>query len=364
MAAPHPDNDKRVKALLNSRILDTEREADFDEIVELIAKICDVPFAVVNFIDINRQWFKAEVGLGTRELPLDESICAHAILLDDYMEIPDTLEDPRMATNPLCLGAPNLRFYAGALLKTTDGLPLGTLCVLDSRPRTLDDLQRESLKVMARQVMRQLDLRQSLRQAEVLRQEVDHRVKNSLQSVASLARIHARRLEDENARDAMTLMVQRVEVIADLHRALYETSAEERITLSDYLTSVADLLRRSLPPSLTLTVAADCGDATVSSKEAGSVGLIVAELSANAVKHGFPDGTPGQLTLSIDRAQNGALSVALRDNGAGSAAVSEVQGSGLGNTIIAMLAQQLDGEISTQVDASGYHATLRFHASD
>lgn len=155
----------RLAALRSYGILDTEPEAAFDDVVALIARICDSPIAVVNLIDAGRQWFKAEVGLGVRETPLDTSFCAHALLQQDGMVVPDATKDERFACNPLVTGDMGLRFYAGALLKTADGLPIGTLCVLDTRvrPEGLDDLQTQALNTLAAQVMSQLELRRALR---------------------------------------------------------------------------------------------------------------------------------------------------------------------------------------------------------
>ncbi len=155
----------RLAALRDFEILDTPREQDFDDVVQLIARICEAPIAVINLIDEGRQWFKAEVGLGVRETPLETSFCAHALLEQDGMVVPDATRDERFAGNPLVTGETTLRFYAGVLLKTREGLPLGTLCVLDTEPRPegLTDLQRQALEVLGRQVMTQLELRRSAR---------------------------------------------------------------------------------------------------------------------------------------------------------------------------------------------------------
>ena len=148
-AALHSAEAYRLAALRNYGILDTPREADFDEVVEVASAICGTPISVINLIDQGRQWFKAEVGLGVRETPIDSSICAHAILQPGLFIIPDTRLDPRFADNPLVTGDPHLRFYAGALLETPEGFPLGTVCVLDYKPRELDEKQKAFLRLMA-----------------------------------------------------------------------------------------------------------------------------------------------------------------------------------------------------------------------
>lgn len=163
----------RVAALRAYGVLDTRRERDFDDIAALASAICDTPVAVVNLIDERRQFFKAEVGLGVRETALDSSFCATALLEPDFLLVPDATKDPRFECNPLVTGEPHLRFYAGAPLKTAAGLPIGTVCVLDHRPRDLTDVQIQTLRVLARQAMAQLELRRALKERRV--EEVRHR---------------------------------------------------------------------------------------------------------------------------------------------------------------------------------------------
>ncbi|MDT8333978.1 PAS domain S-box protein, partial [Roseomonas gilardii] len=168
---------ERLAALDSYAILDTPPEQDFDDLVRLAAELLEAPMAAVNLIAESRQWFKAEVGLGVREMPLDDSICSRMLLQRGELIVPDLLEDPRFSCNPLVNAGSGLRFYAGELLQTPDGLPLGTLCVLDTKPRPegLTARQRFVLKTLARQVMSQLTLRLSLaRQArsEALRRQV------------------------------------------------------------------------------------------------------------------------------------------------------------------------------------------------
>jgi PAS domain S-box-containing protein len=167
--ARHGMEAQRLAALARYAILDTPREENFDDIAELAREIRGTPIAVVNLIADGRQWFKAEVGLGVRETPLDISFCGHALHEDEFMLVPDATEDPRFERNPLVTGEPGLRFYAGALLKTGEGVPIGTLCVLDVRPRTLTEQQIRALKRLARQVMSQMDQRRTeaaLRESE------------------------------------------------------------------------------------------------------------------------------------------------------------------------------------------------------
>ncbi|MBC7806311.1 MAG: SpoIIE family protein phosphatase [Akkermansiaceae bacterium] len=159
IATKPPNEEERLSALKRYDILDSPVEEAFDNITRLISHICDAPISVINLIDRDRQFFKSEVGLGVRETPLDTSLCAHAILQPGLMVVPDTTIDPRFSDNPLVTGDPRLRFYAGALLETSDGHALGTLCVLDYKTRELTTAQADALQILARQVMALLELR-------------------------------------------------------------------------------------------------------------------------------------------------------------------------------------------------------------
>jgi diguanylate cyclase (GGDEF)-like protein len=156
---------ERLAALHDYAILDTQPEIAFDDIARIAAEICRTPMAMVSFVEDTRQWFKSEIGLGICETPIDVSICAHAIKYDDLFVVPDTTKDTRFFRNSLVIGAPHIRFYAGAILKNEAGLPLGTVCVVgaEARPSGLTDVQADTLRALARSVMRELELRVSNR---------------------------------------------------------------------------------------------------------------------------------------------------------------------------------------------------------
>lgn len=143
-----PDEDERLAALRRLRLLDTLPEQRFDRLTRIAQRLFRVPIALISLIDSNRQWFKSKQGIAATETPRDLSFCGHAILKDEPMIVPDALADPRFADNPFVTGDPNIRFYAGRPIKTTEGYRVGTLCVVDSMPhnpnasdlRALDDL--------------------------------------------------------------------------------------------------------------------------------------------------------------------------------------------------------------------------------
>ncbi|HMO29112.1 PAS domain-containing protein [Enterovirga sp.] len=155
---------ERLAALSRYGILDTEREAEFDDIVRIATRLFGVPVALVSFLASDRQWFKAEIGLGLREAPLELSICKEAIRRPGIFAVPDLAADPRYRSHPFVAGENGLRFYASARLTTPDGRPLGTVCVIDRKPRPggLAPDEEEALGALARQVMSHLELRRAV----------------------------------------------------------------------------------------------------------------------------------------------------------------------------------------------------------
>jgi signal transduction histidine kinase len=154
------DNSDRLRALLDYAILDSPREEEFDQLVRLAGEVFHVSKAAISFVEKDRQWFKAEVGLGLQETPVSCSVCAHAIESGlDLLVIPDATADARTSCNPFVTGAPNIRFYAGAVLRTPEGHGLGALLLLDTEERRLSPVEERLLVTLARQVMLMLESR-------------------------------------------------------------------------------------------------------------------------------------------------------------------------------------------------------------
>jgi GAF domain-containing protein len=157
LAAPTPDNDdERLAALHALLILDTPPEERFDKIVAFAAAEFDVPITLISLVDRERQWFKSKIGLAACETGRDISFCGHAITQPAILEVADALEDTRFADNPLVTGAPFIRFYAGAPLRLPSGLTIGTLCLIDTRPRRLDTVELAILETLRDLVVQEL----------------------------------------------------------------------------------------------------------------------------------------------------------------------------------------------------------------
>jgi signal transduction histidine kinase/ActR/RegA family two-component response regulator len=182
--------EQRLAALAGYDVLDTPAEPAFDDLTQLACRLCEVPIALVSLVDHDRQWFKSCVGLDARETPRAVAFCAHAIQREAPLIITDARADARFADNPLVTGPPHIRFYAGFPLIDDSGAALGTLCVIDARARTLNDVQMSALHVLARQVVAQLQLR---RVSSALREELGRQ--------AELARARERQQAELLARE-------------------------------------------------------------------------------------------------------------------------------------------------------------------
>ncbi len=193
---PLPDNEsRRLAALLSTQLLDTPESEIYDNLARLARAITGMPMALITLVDNDRQWFLSHDGIAGRETSRTIAFCAHAILRNELMEVPDALVDPRFRDNPLVVGEPHVRCYAGVPLVLPSGEALGTLCVLDSVPRRLDTPQRDALRTLARSVVGEIELR---RRVIHLEHEVERR---------QLAEAHIHHLA---TRDPLTALPNRV----------------------------------------------------------------------------------------------------------------------------------------------------------
>ncbi len=289
---------ERLDALRRYGILDTPPEPEFDDIVRIAAHVCEAPIAVVNLIEDQRQWFKAEIGLGVRETPLDVSICKHALLGSGVFVVPDATKDERFKANPLVTGEPGVRFYAGALLETPEGVPIGTVCVLDYVVRELTDAQATTLKALARQVMTQLELRRALaahvvaeERQHLMAREIHHRVRNTLATVQAMLGATAR--SATSIEEFHRSFSARIESLARTHTII--TGHHRQAA------SLRDLLSLELEPFDNRDhqrVRLAGPDIQFSSGVTVPFGMALHELTTNAAKFGALSAAKGRVEVS------------------------------------------------------------------
>ena len=167
-----PENERaRLQRLRSLDVLDSEPNGRLDQLVQLASKIADTPIALISLVDQNRQWFKSKCGLTASETSRDISFCGHAInIQEDIFEIPAATKDDRFSDNPLVLDDPCIRFYAGKPLTTSDGFNIGTLCVIDKKPKKLSEQQKSQLSLIAKEIMHCIE---DQREIEQLKDDVN-----------------------------------------------------------------------------------------------------------------------------------------------------------------------------------------------
>ncbi len=351
MASETPawDEADRLAALRDYAIVDTPTEAVFNDFVQIAAEVCDAPIALVTLVDEHRQWFPAEIGLGIRELPIKTSIYAQALLQPGLFVVRDLTLDSRFDDNPFVTGEPRLRFYAGAVLETPEGLPLGTMCVLDHKPRPggLTPRQAMTLKTLARQVMVQLELNRTvaekerlLQEKEILVLEAHHRVKNSLHMVYSLLRLQAGVASNAETAHQLQESAGRVYAFSSMHEHLYGLGATFEIDLAVYLQK---LLTEQNPLISSLQGRrADFDGVKIvwPTSEAPNIGLLMIELVTNALKYGA-----GVVTVTLRPTEDGMI-LTVEDEGQGLPSDFEPSRSkGIGMRIVTGLLSGRRGEL-------------------
>jgi two-component sensor histidine kinase len=380
-AQRHPQEAARLAALYSYDILDSAAEAEFDEIVRVVSDVCGMPVSLISLVETDRQWFKAKTGIEISETPFNLSVCAHGILQPDLLEIEDMTKDVRTIDNPLVKGEPHARFYAGAALTNDDGHPLGMLCVLDYQPRKLTDPQRNLLQVMAKLVMRQMELRKRVRaeraahlmvqevldkanalleRNDTLRREIDHRVKNSLAQIVGFLRIQEKQHKEEpKIAGPLAEARNRVMTIVNVHDHLHRAAEDELTSVAQFLKNLTAAVSDNRPPQLR-AINIDADGTRLPSDRIMSIGLAVNEFVSNAMKHAFPPGHDGVIDISFQR--DGADHVLrMADNGVGVPADFDIKGNkGLGLRVMNSLAQQLRGSLSHESSAKGTAFILRF----
>jgi anti-sigma regulatory factor (Ser/Thr protein kinase) len=279
----------RLSALRQYRILDTEPERRFDDLALLASHVCGTPMALITLVDEHRQWFKSRVGVSVTETSRAVSFCAHAIEQQDLCIVSATLQDERFRENPLVMGDPHIRFHAGAPPVTPDGHALGTLCVIDSRSRTLTADQREALDALRRQVESQLQLRRNLIELD---EALSARDRAEAEQAATMSELRA---AHENVRRLSALMP-------------FCSTCQFTMTIPADPAAI---------PILTDGVVEVLEEKYWPKQDVLAVQLALQEAVANAIRHGCRDDASMHVQCSVSCDESGEVVIVVRDPGSG-----------------------------------------------
>lgn len=390
-----PSNEQeRLKNLYSYKILDTIPESDYDDITRLAAQICDVPIALVSIVDDKRQWFKSHFGLDATETPKEYAFCTHAISqAENIFIVEDSRKDKRFHDNPLVVGKPEVIFYAGVPLKSSNGLALGTLCAIDNKPNKLSHRQIETLKILSRHVMNLLDLRknthllvENFKDLEEKNIELErfayvaaHDLKSPLHNISNLTEMFVldnKEKLDYNGLQLLNLLMDSVEQLSVLVDGLLEYSRsdsilehrKEEVNLEDLINGLIKFFSAEHNTIINLNT-------SLKTIRVNKIALdqILLNLLANAIK--YNDKKIVQIEILADKTDT-HYTFSVKDNGPGIApefqekiflifkklSKSDKYGksaNGIGLATAKKLAEKLGGEISVK-SALGKGATFTF----
>ena len=354
-----------------------DHDRTFDALAALAARICGKPMALVTFFGDDDIHFIGRFGTDENDAPLESGLCPHAVGRDeDVVVVPDASVDPEFQSVKAVRDG--IRFYAAAPLVSQSGNALGTICVFAHRPGEIDENQRFALKTLADQAMSNLELRRvaaseaeaiaaleeknanltrALEAERVLKMEIDHRVKNSLQLVGSLLQMQVGRTANEEAKRALSAAHSRVRAISSIHGALNRANAMDRVRLSAHAAHLLEELRGQAPDGVEIVLDAD--EVDLPTDRASAFAILMNEFVTNSLKHAFPDGRAGRVTLTV-RERDGQVHAAFADDGVGYTGTARTEG--LGTRLIQALASQLGAAVNLSTDGDGTRIELEFEA--
>lgn len=402
-AAAIPLNESaRLDALRSYNVLDTKAEKAFDDLTRLAAEICGTPIALVSLVDESRQWFKSHHGLDATETPREVAFCAHAILDDEIFEVSDACQDERFADNPLVTGQPNIRFYAGTVLTSEDKHNVGTLCVIDQKPRELSAWQRECLRTIGHQVETLLELKRHSKEKDRLydahirhsnwttrrREDLAHfsyRSSHDLRAPAiqieelirlSVDDIRSGKLDSAERNLQMMSrssdkLLAFIDGVVDLGRAELLSDATRRIDFDKLFREVIEQANQQ-HPGHQVDIRTRVDSIAVFHSEYARLKHMLLQLLTNSIRYSNPAVRNPGVTLGVADCA-GELMITVEDNGLGIPAHLHDQyfdmfrrfhpevcsGSGVGTSIVRKHADALQGNISLHSDSKGTTVSIR-----
>lgn len=379
-----PHNEKeRLDALLAYKILDSAPEKDFDDIVKLASEICQTPISTITLVDKDRQWFKSKIGLEFSEGARETSFCAHTLNNPkEMLIIPDSLDDDRFYDSPLVTGFPNIRCYVGVPLVDPNGYALGSLCVIDNHPRSLDNFQLLALEKLANQVINLLELRKKnfqlmenhnmllskYKDLEQFASIVSHDIKSPLNNIMMLAKMlqetNHNRLDDEGIQmlDYIYKSSEELKKLVDAILEYYKYDNEQVITnenirLNDFMQYLIDILDTKNEFEFILP---EKNHKIQSNKMA--LGQIFYNLISNSIK--YNDKPKGIIYINFSETED-YYAISIKDNGCGIEKDNydkifnifetlgktdrfATKGTGIGLSTVQKMVQKLNGKIELE----------------
>ncbi|MEF3078534.1 sensor histidine kinase [Winogradskyella poriferorum] len=385
MIAPnnHINEAERLRELDSYNVLDSLPESDYDDLTKLAAEICGTPIALISLVDKDRQWFKSRYGLDAPETPRELAFCAHAINdAENTLLVNDARKDERFYDNPLVTGDPNVIFYAGVPLKSEAGLPLGTLCVIDNKPNDLNKGQKESLRILSKQVMNLLVLRKKNYELNKVVDELEnknqdleqfahvaaHDIKSPISNISNLAGMFLASYKSQLNDDGLGLIELIIKSSDQLYKFLerlmdysanIDTVGEEKnyISLKNFSEKVSNFY--SSDQNLELNFNSEIKNLNIN---VIVVGQILTNLIGNAIK--YNDKPKAKVDVNIDENEEYYI-FSVQDNGPGiekqyQDKIFDVfvklsktdrfgkEGTGLGLAIVSKMVAKLGGSISIE----------------
>lgn len=396
-----PNEQERLRALEKYDILDTLPEREFDNLTRLASYITGSPIALISLLDEHRQWFKSRIGLGARQTPRNISFCQHAIMSNELFEVPDAMSDRRFRKNPLVTEDPNIRFYAGYPLQTSEGYNLGTLCVIDNQPKALTEEQRQMMRYLAEATISLIEARKTNRDlAKVIRYKneflsnVSHEIRTPMNAILGFSELLQRTdltAEQSNHLDAISTSANNLLVIIN---DILDLSKNEANGLELHLIPVnlREIVKKAIQISSHLTLAKGLSiqysiDKAVPEQVLGDaprLNQILLNLLSNALKFTMKGAIHVELKCINCTEQEIVLQLAVKDTGPGIPTQDlehifhrfeqgnedldrQTKGTGLGLAIVRMLVELHGGKTwaeSTPGEGSTFYCTLHYQVVD
>lgn len=390
-----PENEEdRLKQLASYDILDTLPEQDYDNITKIASEICDTEISLISLIDSDRQWIKSNFGSDLKETPRDQAFCAHAINYpDELFLVPDARVDERFKNNPLVVEDPNLVFYAGIPLVDNDGYALGSLCVIDHKPKELNEGQVSSLRALSHQVMKLIQLRKSearlqrlIKQLEQRNAELEefayiaaHDIKSPIHNINSLAGLFIHDYGDSIDKDGLKVieMIRKsIRRLSQMIDNLLEYRRSDKVLEEPYTTinlrGLMSTIREILVLPKHTQVKLDSELRIIETKRTALTQILV-NLVTNAIK--YNDKPKPLVTVSVAE-QEHYYELRVKDNGPGipetehgnifeifriaaSTDRNGIRGSGIGLATVKKLVESLAGSIELESE-EGKGTTFTF----